>query len=376
MNGNLRTGSKAVLTQAITAGISFLSSLSSNDIQNSSLIIDGQALVVAIGKPPGLVTFGDFADTFVQAVLNAGAKFNRVDVVFDRYYQLSIKSATRTRRSKGTRAIRRAIEHHNVPLPSNWANFLALSENKADLADFLSHQLIEQAPSSKIIVVAGGFTSEEMVQSSYCGVNTIPLQAWHEEADTRIILHCIENHSDKIVVQCRDTDVLVMLLGHYHRMSCTQLWFKTGTAKKRQYIPVHDLVDHMSYSTDIRESIPAFHALTGSDTTSYIAGCSKKSAWRVFQTYHHLLKHLGKGELTPETAKNAEEFVCKLYNINSVCTTDEARAVLFAKSRSPESLPPTSDALYFHIQRAHYQASIWRQAHLAYPEVPNLEEMG
>ena len=132
----------------------------------------------------------------------------------------------------------------------------------------------------------------------------------------------------------------------------------------------------MPYNSDTRESIPAFHALTGSDTTSYIAGYSKKSAWKTFQMNHHLLENLGKGELTAETSQNAEQFICKLYNIKNVSKTNEARVILFNKSRSPESLPPTSDALHFHIQRAHYQAAVWRQAHLAYPVIPNPEGMG
>ena len=72
------------------------------------------------------------------------------------------------------------------------------------------------------------------------------------------------------MVQSRDTNVLALLLCHYHRMTCTQFWLKTCTAKKRQYIPIHDIVDHMPYNAVTRESIPAFHALTGSDTTSYI----------------------------------------------------------------------------------------------------------
>ena len=376
MNGNLRTGSKSILVQAITEGISCPSNLSTVNMQNSTLIIDGQALVIAIGKPTGQVTFGDFASTFVQAVLNAGASFARIDVVFDRYYEISIKSATRSRRSQGTRPIRRVIEHADVPLPSNWSNFISLSENKADLARFLSQQLIVQAPNSKVIVAAGGFANEEMVESSSAEVDTEPLEAQHEEADTRIVLHCIASQSEKIVVQCRDTDVVAMLLGHYHRMTCSQLWFKTGTAKKRQYIPIHDIVDNMPFNADTRESILAFHALTGSDTTSYIAGYSKSSAWKTFQEYHHLLKNLGKGELTAETHQNAEKFICKLYNLNDVSTTDEARVILFNRSRSPESLPPTSDALHFHIQRAHYQGAIWRQAHVAYPELPNPEVMG
>ena len=86
-----------------------------------------------------------------------------------------------------------------------------------------------------------------------------------------------------------------MLFGHYHRMPCTELWLKTGTAKKRQYITIYDIVDHMSYDADVREPIPAFLALTGSDTTSYIAGSSKKSAWKIFQTHHQLLENLEKG---------------------------------------------------------------------------------
>ncbi len=230
--------------------------------------------------------------------------------------------------------------------------------------------------SDKIIVVAGGFSDEEMAESSKSDVDTTQLEARHEEADTRIILHCTEHHTDNVVVQSRDTDVLVLLLGHYHRMPCTNLWLKAGTAKKRQYVPVHDIVEQMSYSVQIRETIPAFHALTGSDTTSYIAGCSKKSAWKTFQTHHQLLENLGKGELTEETLKNAELFVCKLYNLKQVSTTDEARAVLFNKSRSPESLPPTSDALHFHIRRAHYQTVVWRQAHLSHPNLPNPEGLG
>ena len=79
-----------------------------------------------------------------------------------------------------------------------------------------------------------------MVESSCSDVDTVRLEAQHEEADTRMILHCVENHTGKIVVQSRDTDVLALLLGHYHRMTCTQLWLKTGTANKRQYIPIHD----------------------------------------------------------------------------------------------------------------------------------------
>ena len=68
---------------------------------------------------------------------------------------------------------------------------MAHPENKADLANFLSQQLILKAPVNKCIVVSGGFTDEERVESSDSMVITEHLRALHEEADRRIILHCM-----------------------------------------------------------------------------------------------------------------------------------------------------------------------------------------
>lgn len=100
INGNLRSGNKAVLADVITEGIECPEGIELHDT-SSCLIIDGQALVVALGKPDGAVTFGDLADTCVNTVLKAGAKYHRIDIVFDRYRKETIKGTTRTRRSKG-----------------------------------------------------------------------------------------------------------------------------------------------------------------------------------------------------------------------------------------------------------------------------------
>ena len=67
------------------------------------------------------------------------------------------------------------------------------------------------------------------------------LEADHEEADTRLILHCIHAHMELMVVHVRDTDVLVLLLAHYDKMGCTNLLMKVGTLKHPKYIPVHDI---------------------------------------------------------------------------------------------------------------------------------------
>ena len=66
----------------------------------SCLLIDGQALVMAHGKPPGMKTFGDFANIFAETVFKMGAKYQRIEVVFDRYRDESIKSGTRIKRKQ------------------------------------------------------------------------------------------------------------------------------------------------------------------------------------------------------------------------------------------------------------------------------------
>ena len=154
MNGDLRTGTKSILCDVLTADVPCPHALNPNELgDNPSIIIDGQALVCAIGKPKETGTFGDLFGVFRSTVLNMGASFNQINVIFDRYYKVSIKSGTQMRRIRGNRSIRRVIENGDVPLPSDWNNFLASAENK-DLARFLSEQLVGQEQ-VKTIIVAG-----------------------------------------------------------------------------------------------------------------------------------------------------------------------------------------------------------------------------
>ena len=44
----------------------------------------------------------------------------------------------------------------------------------------------------------------------------------------------------------RYTDTLVLLLAHYERIGCDELWLKTGTSKTRRYFPVHEALPTLS----------------------------------------------------------------------------------------------------------------------------------
>ena len=126
-NGQLRTGNESVMIELLLRGLE--RPQVTPVAGRSTLIVDGQALVMALGRPSECNTFDDFAEKFVKAVLFSGKDFNRIDVTFDRYRETSIKCATRKKRSRGHAPIRRVIEDGTVPLPKHWSNFLALDEN-------------------------------------------------------------------------------------------------------------------------------------------------------------------------------------------------------------------------------------------------------
>lgn len=169
-------------------------------------------------------------------------------------------------------AIRRPVTNRDLPLPEKWENFIAHQDNKADMAHFLSQQLILRAPANKTIVAAGGFNDEGRDEATDPTFDTDSLEAKHEEADTRIVLHCIRSRVETIVVSARDTFVLILLITYFHRMPCQQIWMKAGTAKDRNCIPIYAVVEKLQMEKEVLELLPGFHALTGSDLTSYISG--------------------------------------------------------------------------------------------------------
>ena len=120
---------------------------------------------VSLGKPDGISNFGELADTCVTLVLHVGHRFDRIDVTFDRYRDIWIKAGTSQMHSKHSRLIWRVVEHYFVSLPNNWTDFLAIPQNKTDLACFLLKHLIANALTDKLLVVSGSFKREDEVQN-------------------------------------------------------------------------------------------------------------------------------------------------------------------------------------------------------------------
>jgi len=110
----------------------------------------------------------------------------------------------------------------------------------------------------------------------------------HEEADTRIILHCLyaSHHSaasSAIVVHSPDTDVFVLLLHYAYRIS-QPLLFYTGSGNNQRIVLVHKCADALD--SDICAALPSFHAFTGCDTTSAFVRKGKKGPLKQMRNNH------------------------------------------------------------------------------------------
>ena len=186
------------------------------------------------------------------------------------------------------------------------------------------------------------------------------------------MLHTVNMTSDIVIVNSTDTDVLILLVSHFSKMKCKDLWLLSGTAKKRKHIPVKAIYQGLS-SAGIKHLI-SFHAVTGCDTTSFISGYTEKRAWKVFLESPACLQML----VLESVLSSAEEFTCGLYGITQTTSVDAARHILFSRRGKPENLPPppTSDALSFHDKRSHYQVMIWHNAHYGIAGLPSPVDLG
>lgn len=104
--------------------------------------------------------------------------------------------------------------------------------------------------------------------------------ATHEEADTRVVLHADLSNAANIVVMARDSDICLLLIHHFQKMTSSKMWMMAGTAKERKYIPIHEICQIIPNAQ--KKNILAFHAVTGCDSTSHLATSTKKAVWKVF----------------------------------------------------------------------------------------------
>jgi len=350
----------------------------------TTFVVDGMAMVQMV-KGGGASTIGQLATTIYEVVLAPLGQngCRRVDVVFDQYKDRSIKSAEHA--TRGTLAsLEVTINNEQTPIPKQWAKYIGNSRNEQNLCSFLSEFWCKKGQSDLKeglhMVIGGGFKDKEKcvdISKGTCEVMQA-LESDHEEADTRILLHAKQasSESSRVVIQSPDTDVMVLCITHFQELGCNELWFRTGVKNKLRYIQVHSIVN--SLGPELCTTLPAYHALTGCDSTSSLSGIGKKSSFGILRKspeHQKGLQNLGQTpSVTETTNSDCEKFICNLYTSvqHAGTTCDMVRYWLFCqKKQRNEGLPPTSDSMSLHIKRANYQTLVWRRALYAKQDLPD-----
>ena len=148
------------------------------------------------------------------------------------------------------------------------------------------------------------------------------LHCQHEEADTRIIFHINnileQDPTQRVVVRCNDTAILVLLIYHCSRFPQTpQVWMDAGLSGKntRRYISTRQLMQDMDSET--ADALPGIHARIGSDYTAAFMGKGKVRLFNLLiktPRYRISIGKLGDENLvSDDLMKDIESFVCALY---------------------------------------------------------------
>ncbi|KAK3698426.1 hypothetical protein QZH41_001193 [Actinostola sp. cb2023] len=389
-DGSLRKTNKSALAAIMETNINVCPVLPIST-RDTIHLMDAMALVQAV-KSGGSNTFGALVQKYYSIIVAPlqVASCNEVHLVFDQYWDVSIKAGERSRRGSTATGLEVQISGPAIPVPKQWGKFMSNQRNKINLCDFLTSSLCElgqqHLPANKKLVIGGGYKDgirAVCVTNGRCE-DVMTLKSDHEEADTRLFLHAkhaVDDHpSCRIVIQSPDTDVFLLGVTHFVSLGCEELWLKTGVKDRLRFIPLHDVA--RTLGDRMCKALPAFHAISGCDSTSALSGIGKKKAWVALKSSEVHQESLGLvgtgGSLCEVTMKKCEAYVCNLYPCNRRATTaDELRYLLFCqKKQKNEMLPPTSDSLHHHLKRANYQAMVWRRSLEAIQELPSPEDNG
>ena len=343
-----------------------------SDPQNTKAVIIEASPLFRKLSGQSFDSFHDYAVVFYHHVVNSAKDCHRLDVVFDRYFDHSLKTQTREGRGKGGTRIPKIAD--DVAFPHNFLNFLCNSGNKNDLGDYLAVKLIEihaQVGTARLNLCVT--YEERTLSTSQLIHNAFLLNSTAEEADQKIVrhaLHCIKSMYDQIVVYSIDTDVLVLLLGYVasemeNATHSFSMYFKMVSSSPKWY-NICQLVEELG--ADVCKALPFFYCFTGCDTVSAFNGkgkCSffdewmksrmKDSITNVFIKLGHLPDSVSAVDTSIIVSLVKSVYFGSQYeNVN----LNELRKYQFTRSVSNDlkKIAPSTDALYMQILRASHVA--------------------
>lgn len=335
-----------------------------SSVTNKSIIIDAMSIVQTT-KASG--TFYEYAQILLKIVLDQSQGYSRVDAVFDVYQIDSIKAAERSRRGE-QKMVSISICHDSVPVPKNWNDFLSNINNKNELVNYIIQvwsRSLHRIPTGVSLFCSA---KEVCILRSSSHQNCEKLTSNQDEADTRLILHAADalSESELVVIRSVDTDVIIIVLHHFHSVlnerSEKDVIMLIGMGQHKRYISLYQLATNIPPAISI--NLLSLHALTGCDSVSSIFRVSKKRAMDVLEKGSYDLS-LGPEDWAPlseDTYRECERFISHLYGSYDNATEARYKTIALKNVAGEAQLPPSQNALQYHIKRANYQVTLWKLA--------------
>ena len=334
-----------------------------------------------------------------EHVFNRLPKSKRVDFTTDTYKPQSIKSYERARRGMAPTFL---LSGARTKTPHEWKSFMSNDKNKTQLINLLLEQWKTDKYAAKLvdrnIYYVIGEKVYRLTSEDGTAVSAYPeesLFSSQEEADTRIILHCLNVSNSLpqtccIIIRSPDTDVLV-LLAKYCKDIKNKILFDTGMGNKRRLLNVNDI--HKNKGEDICSVLPALHCFTGCDTTSAFVHRGKIAPLKLVERnpqFIPILSRVGQERQCSDAfISDMEAFTCAMYGGATYTNINKLRYDTFLKKYQDRNnvlnvsngtdmslLPPCRSALEMHIRRVNYQVYIWVHAHENNPDLPDIEDSG
>ncbi|KAG0725666.1 hypothetical protein GWK47_038169 [Chionoecetes opilio] len=336
----------------------------------TSMVVDVSALQWTLEWPSqGTV------DTFISVFkvwVNARLLEADVHLCFDRYFEYSTKSSTRSARANATRV--HQLER-KTPLPARDA-VLKNSANKKQLNTLLCDAILsddnflQHATQNHLQRWVGENDMPTQVSKGRKSPR-LDLASTHEEADILITQQAIhlakEDPESHVRVVCDDTDVFALLAYYYLSEKLQSSLTMQSPIMGRSCIDVKETA--RKHSAIVPELL-ALHALTGCDSVAATYEIGKTKAIAVARK-GYTLDQLGKSLANIiEVTEQATAFMGACYGITTPTSSmTKIRQKLWAQktgksTAAPKlcSLPPTTEAFEQNVRRSHHQVAHWYSA--------------
>ncbi|KAJ8409789.1 hypothetical protein AAFF_G00218480 [Aldrovandia affinis] len=297
-------------------------------------VIDGSALLWTIHWPAD-GTVADFIEN-VKTRLTSYLSESDVYLIFDRYYDYSIKSVTRDVRETGVNK-----KHHlllSTKLPAQKV-VLSSIENKKQLNLLLCEELTQdrlfhlRSTNKHKLVVTGEDPCPIEIKMEERRTR-YDLENQQEEADTIIVQQVLgcAGEAHQISVVSDDTDVFILLLHHYHQAGLDVPLIMESPCKGRAIVDIKSTL--AKHSQIVKNLLPA-HAISGCDTVASYYGLGKGSVIKVLKAGNDLSAIGNVDAPFQQVLDQATAFISACYGIKE--STD-----IKLREERPELLPEST----------------------------------